>query len=303
MDALGNRTRYQYDTTGSLRNVITADNAWTTYTYDWLGRMTAFTDQRENSTLYAYDEAGRLTTETTPLNEKTVRAYYERAAGGGCSSCGSNGAPGHLKSVTDPAGRTTYYAYDGLGRLTTQTYSGTSDEVDLGYDSVGRRVSMSDNRLPSADLGGQTFTWEYDKLDRMTTETYPGGGKLVYWFDCLGRRTSMTDPDGNATQYNYANDADNRKLSSIVHPFSATTTYDYISTNGPAPAGDLYGHGEPEEHVHLRHTEPRAVDHQQRWQGRAVPSGDVYVQPGVDANADRLRGGERPEHLPQAVPV
>jgi YD repeat-containing protein len=52
----------------------------------------------------------------------------------------------------------------------------------------------------------------------------------VSWtYDALGRRRTMTDPDGNVTTYTYANTPSNRRLVSLVHPFSGTTSFSYDS--------------------------------------------------------------------------
>ena len=222
-EPLGNTTRYVYNTTGALQNVIAADDSWTTYTYDFWGRLVKFTDQRGKSTDSTYDILGRTLTETNPLSQTTTYVYND----GGCASCGDNA--GQLHSVTDPANRTTYYEYDAMGRVKKITYSGSADYVEFGYDSLGRRTTMRDTRLPAADLGSQTFACAYDTADRVTSETYPDGKSIRYGFDVLGRRVTMTDPDGNVTTYTYANTTTNKKLQSITHPFAGVTSYFYDS--------------------------------------------------------------------------
>jgi RHS repeat-associated protein len=240
-DPLGNRTRYAYDDYNNLQNVIDAADGWTTYTYDRWGRLTRFTDQRAKATNYTYDGQGRLIGETNPLNQTTSYTYVAA----GCGSCGSGGT-GKLRSATDPAGRITWYEYDLMGRMKKITWSGTTDYVEFTYDAAGRRTAMLDTRLPSADLGGQTYSWACDVNDRVTTETWPGGSTIVTGYDKLGRRTSLRDPDGNVTAYNYSNTATNRKLASIQHPFSGTTYYGYdakglLSTEEPSQgAGTWY---------------------------------------------------------------
>ena len=42
------------------------------------------------------------------------------------------------------ASRTSYYAYDAADRLTTITYSSSSDKVELFYDAYGRMSAMKD---------------------------------------------------------------------------------------------------------------------------------------------------------------
>ncbi|MBX7243956.1 MAG: hypothetical protein K1X53_00555 [Candidatus Sumerlaeaceae bacterium] len=231
-DPLGNRTQYVYDENWNLRNVIDADGKWTTSTIDKWGHLLKWTDQRGNSTEYTYDLLGRLVSEKNPLNQVTSYSYDN---GSGCGGCGGSGGSGRLASKTDPASRTTYYTYDIMGRITTMTYSGVSDQVVFGFDAAGRRTSMTDNRLPLSDLGGQTFSWTYDIMDRVASEVYPGGAttNTVGWtYNSLGRRTSMTDPDGNVTAYYYYNTSTNRKLYSIQHSQMGETYYSYRDSDG-----------------------------------------------------------------------
>lgn len=206
-EAGGSTTSFIYDSTGTLARVDSPDGGSVSYTHDAAGRLTGMTNER-GTTTYGYDTEGRLTTETDALSRSTVYSYVERA----CSTCGTGGF-GKLHSITDAAGRSTYYEYDSSGHLTRVTYSGSSDYVQFGYDSAGRRVSMMDTRLPAADLGGQMFTWEYDTMDRLTTETYPNGKKVAVALDGAGRRTCLADPDGNVTLYEYAD---------LTHPRSVT---------------------------------------------------------------------------------
>jgi RHS repeat-associated protein len=51
----------------------------------------------------------------------------------------------------------------------------------------------------------------------LTTATWPDGAQVRYGYDsATGRRTSMTDPDGNTHAYGYANTATNKGLASVT---------------------------------------------------------------------------------------
>lgn len=225
-DPLGNVTAYAYSqTTGTLAAITDAENAATSFEYDIFGNLKKVTDPRGKQTTYVYDYMGRLSSETNPIG-KTTSYTYDDVGGGGCPSCGSGGA-GKLASVTTPDTNTTYYNYDTSDRLTTVTYSGSADKVEMFYDSIGRIANMTDNRINTSDWTGKSFQYAYDALDRVTTETYPDATTIGRTYDAVGRRTSMTDPDGNVTTYVYATGAANKKLDHINHPYSGNTYFDY----------------------------------------------------------------------------
>jgi len=133
-----------------------------------------------------------------------------------------------VASVTDPANRTTYYTYDASDRLTTTTFSGSSDVVVNTYDARDRLIARKDTRIPTTDYStSQSFAYVYDKHDRLLCVVYPDGEQLRYTYDTAGQRTTLTDPDGNVTTYNYNALSNNKKLGSIAHSLFGTTDYYY----------------------------------------------------------------------------
>ena len=97
----------------------------------------------------------------------------------------------------------TAYAYDGAGRLVSETTDG--DTISYTYDARGNRVSMNNagtvttytydanNRLLTETTGSETTTYTYNKNGNMLT-----AGDKRYTYDVLGQQYRYTDGDVNA---------------------------------------------------------------------------------------------------------
>lgn len=121
-------------------------------------------------------------------------------------------ARGQVIAATDPLLRETRYVYDDdgpdLGRLTAVTTSvGTesASTTGYGYDLAGNVASVTNAR-------GFRTTFEYDSMNRLvkTTEADPDGpGQplpspvTVAGYDAAGNRTSVRNPEGRVTQFQY----------------------------------------------------------------------------------------------------
>jgi len=157
-------------------------------------------------------------------------------------------ALGRAASVEDRLGHAATYAYNGFGRLETET-NAESGETSYTYDNQGRMLTLTDPE-------GNVTAWTYDRLGRVASETnelsdtrefvYSGGllerridrlGRVIeYAYDLFGRQTG---------EYWYANEtaADNdpthqNPLYSIVHTYDrlgnvltasdAAAEYEYV---------------------------------------------------------------------------
>lgn len=80
----------------------------------------------------------------------------------------------HVANVTDSAGRTAYYSYDGSGNLASFT-----------------------------DLDGRATTFGYDSNHRLNSVTKATGGVIATTYDDSGRAISQTDPLGRTTTFVY----------------------------------------------------------------------------------------------------
>jgi YD repeat-containing protein len=114
-----------------------------------------------------------------------------------------------LASVTDPAGSTTEYGYDGSGRLVTITDpNGTA--ITIGYDTRLRVTSITRPATTStADDAITTYDYSSDPTgicadyDGQTLLTDPRGKVAKYCWDERGRIKRSEDADGNRRTKTY----------------------------------------------------------------------------------------------------
>jgi len=146
-----------------------------------------------------------------------------------------------LTSVTFLGSRVVAYGYDDVGRRTSVTYPGGSNQVTYGYDNANRLTSVT-------DWNSNVTVYSYDDAGRMTTTTLPSGTGIVstYTYGDADRLTSIAhvkggvttvghtvDDVGNRTQrvdqagtHTYAYD-DLHRLTSVTYPGPSTSTYDF----------------------------------------------------------------------------
>jgi YD repeat-containing protein len=97
------------------------------------------------------------------------------------------------KSVTDPRGFRTTYAYDALRRLTSVT-DALNEVTTTGYDANGFAQAVTDplNHTTTTlyDVLGRV-TATIDALGHRTTTTYDAAGLPLTSTDELGRQTSL----------------------------------------------------------------------------------------------------------------
>lgn len=219
-------TEYRYLSNGLL-GTVTAPLLTLTYQYDVRGNRTQVLASNNSTgpqfTNYTFDKANRLLTETNPLNQTTTFTYDAR---------------GNRETKLDGKGALTSYTYDDARRLTDVTFAdGTA--YAFRFDELGRRLSESSSTHSRAmtydavgrvktvtdGLTGVVVTSEYDAEGRRTlvTEGTPeserryeydargllrrarlgAGGWLDFTHDALGRRTSVTRPNGVRSDWVY----------------------------------------------------------------------------------------------------
>lgn len=207
-------TTYAYDAAGRLTTVTDPAAGVTTTEYDAAGRVTAVVDALGRRTRYGYDTADRVVLTTFADHTTTTRTYDEA---------------GNLATTTDQAGRTTTYEYDALDRLVKTTApDGTATQTV--YTPAGLVAATIDER------GGRT-DYVQDSAARVTTVVYPtvpngtsgqtARPTVVAALDGAGRPTSVTDPNGRQTSYQY--DAGGRPTQVIYADGSSITqTFDVL---------------------------------------------------------------------------
>jgi len=131
------------------------------------------------------------------------------------------GPPANLLVKTDRNGHAINYTYDFLSRLAQKQYPDTTT-VNYTYDLANRLTQVSDST--------GTYGLTYDNMDRLTQTstayTFISGNTFTvkYGYDAASNRTSMTDPQNNATSYVY--DTLNR-LTTLTYPARNNFSFSY----------------------------------------------------------------------------
>ena len=161
---------------------------------------------------------------------------------------------GRVSTVTDPAGRSLSFSYDGSGRLIgVKDPAGRS--VSYGYDTANNLTSVT-------DPAGNVTRHGYDASHRLTTMTDAKGGTTTNVYDASSRVVSQTDPLGRITTLSYGGatttvtdpagdvttktfDAQGNLVSmtqGVGTPVAATSTFTYDAPTGePVRATDPNG--------------------------------------------------------------
>jgi RHS repeat-associated protein len=220
-DEAGRVRRYTYDAFGRLETEADPIGGVTRMTYDSLSNLASITDAKGQRTSYSHDDLGRVTRMTDPMGGFEEYEYH---------------TSGLLKAKVDRRGVRTEYGYDALGRLTSKTYSDGTPSASVTFDDAARRVTTANGadtltwqydasgRLTSeqSSRNGSTAAYTYDddhqrlsaSLDGTPTAQYgyelglpkwiqSGPGRFEFGYDDLGRRISLTRPNGVTTTYSF----------------------------------------------------------------------------------------------------
>ncbi|MEH0549994.1 LamG-like jellyroll fold domain-containing protein [Streptomyces sp. B21-101] len=228
-------SRFTWDDASNQITSTTPSGVGTTSTYNAAGEPGAVTDPA-GTTRFAYDGLGRRTETTDATGRRMTNSYdalgdvtattdYGTGATALRTTTAEYDVEGNRTAVV-PAGskaRSTY-AYDALGRMTTQTEPVTataSITTSLGYDAEGNLTRLTDGRggktvytfnswgLPESTIepstpahpnpADRTWTTVYDKAGQAVTELLPGGVKRERTYDGLGRLTKETGAGAEAS--------------------------------------------------------------------------------------------------------
>lgn len=127
-DFLGNTTYYSVNTTiGGNDAVTNALGDTTRYYYNSMGFLIRIVDANGHSTNFTYDSYARRKTIELPMGQSYVYNYDNA---------------GNLISKLDPNGNTVVYTYDAVNRLITTEYP-DGEVVTRVYDAVGSLLNIS----------------------------------------------------------------------------------------------------------------------------------------------------------------
>ncbi len=172
LDSGGNRTTYQYHSSGQPRKVTSAGSFYTVE-YDAYGQQTSLSDPDAGTQTYRYDRFGNI--------------VYSRDARGVISESFYD-AHGRL-SQSKTGNQIFNYTYNRYG--IDSISSGDAYETYI-YDTLGRILSET------RSYSGSTYktVYSYDWMGRITQRTYPSGFKLSYEYT-NGYLTGITDREEN----------------------------------------------------------------------------------------------------------
>ncbi len=221
-DALGNQTTYWYrygSNLGDLAEIDYPDGAVQQYTYQpQFHKVQTATDPDTNVTTYNYDgTTGDLLSVQTADLALTTYSYFQD---------GNGMSLGLLNSVEDAHFHLTTYSFETDKRLLdTVTAADNGITTYQAYDAFGDPYITV---YPLNDTAGRTVTTNYDAKRRLLNQANPDGGMLTMAYNAQGQETSVKNPRGYTTSYNY--DTRGFLRTTVEDPtgfnYTATTVYD-----------------------------------------------------------------------------
>lgn len=256
--AVNHVLKTQYDVnTGLVTKTTNLNNADTTYTYDALLRplTTNFPDGGRTSVTYNSPtniSQSRLITLSEPLSRTAVLDSYGRISqqqltsdpGGTDLVDTTYNSNGLVASISNPHRSTqsstdgiTQFAYDALGRVTTQTQPDLNTvQANYSNNCVTTTDEIGNHRETCSDaLGRSTTVFEPDSTGGLTIETDAG-------YDVFNNAVSITQKGGSPSSADwrvrgFAYDGLSR-LTQMTAPESHITAYSYTTAAGSVCAGD-----------------------------------------------------------------
>jgi RHS repeat-associated protein len=212
-NALGQATRYEYDTADRITKIISPSGTATTLSYDANGNLKAVVDALGNATAYEYDVLNRLVSRTDPLLRAETFEYDDA---------------GNQTRFRDRRGVLTTYEYDGFGQRTRATFGddelgGFESRIDYTYD-LGGRVRLTRDSAPGRpDI---LTTTDYDAFDRVTTES-TADGEVAYSYEGERRRSmAISGQPGLCYEYDASDRVVGVREGGCSDPQVVTIAYD-----------------------------------------------------------------------------
>jgi RHS repeat-associated protein len=244
-DTSGNTIAFSYDSFGHIVQATDPMGRVTTYTYDTKNDTlnSAFLTSVTNSSgtvSLTWNEGGP--SGVGYFDDSCVSTYCEPAIG--------------VNTITYPDGTHSYYTYDSLGRLASQSNDNSAQTLTYGYGSTGA-VTITDaagnvsKLMPDAygslvrytDPLGAVTQLSYDPEDRLTGIQKALGTYYSFGYDVQGNPISLLNPLGNEQNLSYT--AANNPLSFTDASGNATeyvydSRYNQTATTYPDGSAEQY---------------------------------------------------------------
>ncbi|MHB8405745.1 MAG: PKD domain-containing protein, partial [Gammaproteobacteria bacterium] len=199
-------------------------------TYNGLGEVTAVTSpflpsQTVYSTTYSsYDVLGRPLTLTAPA------------------------------SASSPTGDSTTIGYDGFTTTATKTQTPTpstgidSEQTITTTDALGEVISKTDTGNTASGTASSSTTYTYYPFGDLFTTTDADGNITTLYYDGLGHKTKMADPNMGTWTYTpdalgevlTQTDADSQEITQIYDPLGRLTSRTEYDAGGSVTVSDAW---------------------------------------------------------------
>ena len=232
-----------YDNNGRLTSVVDANGNTTYFNNNTTGTNEVVVDRLGHTNTFVYDNNGNVIAQTNALGQLTTMAYdannnkTNQIVYLGNQPYATNNyiySPLNLLlSSTDPLGHTSTFAYDWFGELTNSTDANTNTTVNT-YDGYGDLISTRDALGDPPTVNAYTnglLVGSQDALGNVTTNYYDGNGNLI------ATATLATNTGAILSSNSFGYDLNGNRTNSTVWRFvggswtPAITTYFYDAMN------------------------------------------------------------------------
>jgi RHS repeat-associated protein len=174
-------------TSGNLTTVTGPFGQTLTYTYDASNRVLTMTVPDTGVFHYAYDPLNNLSYVQYPDGKKHIYYY------------GVLAFPNLLSGVIDELGNMyASWTFDSTGRVLTSQNAGGANKMTYVYSSGSTQAT---DALGNAHTTNFTTQYGLIKPTSVTGDPYPPAGGAAFTYDSNGFVSSVTDWDGNVTNY------------------------------------------------------------------------------------------------------
>jgi len=204
-------------------DVLNTANSHTMITYDAMGRVVETVNPDGSRSNIEYDDWSTSTINANGHKQKSIFDAYGRLI----QKIEYKGADGRANLIYPFVAYTPYattqYVYDSEGNL-TNTVDAHNNLTTIGYDNLGRKISMND-----PDMG--SWTYSYDLNGNLKMQTDAKGSTIDFTYDTLNRLTNKTDLAQLNVNYTYDDNATNfsiGRLTQAEYPDSTDFYYDAL---------------------------------------------------------------------------
>ena len=166
------------------------DGITTSYEYNQYNQKTKVTDALGNEQSFIYDENRKLTKTIGPDGAVTEHIY---------DTARDIVSGAKIIQTIDPLGNSEHYEYDEIGNMIVK-WDKKGNPTRYVYDGMNRLVREIDSFQNEAWFdydGNGNIVVKWDKRQNEVGETY----KTTFTYDAANRKTSVTDAEGQTTQY------------------------------------------------------------------------------------------------------